>query len=137
MGLRLVVTALLLAFAGCGSRFDRVILYCAHDREFAEPILQDFTARTGIDVVARHDSEANKSVSLVEALLRESAHPRCDVHWNNEILGTSRLERVGVLAPYESPSAADYPPRWWGPTHAWHAFAARARVIAVNTRLVP
>src|SRR5439155_8131154 len=46
-------------------------------------------------------------------------------------------ERAGVLTPYASPSAEALPPRWHGPRHTWHAFAARARVILVNTKLVP
>src|SRR5262249_25263922 len=126
-----------LAAAGCQGRADnRVVLYCAHDREFTEPILEEFTCRTGIQVVARYDSEANKSVSLVEALLREAGQPRCDVHWNNENLGTIRPERGGVLEPYESPSGQAFPAQWRGPHGSWHAFAARARVILVNTKLV-
>src|SRR5438128_241756 len=137
LALCVLAAALAAALAGCGSSANRVVLYCAHDREFAEPILQEFTRRTGLDVVTRYDSEANKSVSLVEALLREANRPRCDVHWNNEILGTIRLQRAGVLAAYASPSAEAYPPQWRGPEHQWHAFAARARVIIVNTRLVP
>jgi iron(III) transport system substrate-binding protein len=127
----------ILAGAGCASRGgNQVVLYCAHDREFAEPILEEFTRRTGIQIVARYDSEANKSVSLVEALLREADHPRCDVHWNNEILGTIRLERAGAIEPYESPCGQAFPAEWRGPHGSWHAFAARARVILVNTKLV-
>src|SRR5438132_427024 len=101
--------ALLLLFSLCGCRgpVPHVVLYCAHDREFAEPILAEFTCRTGWEVVVRYDSEANKSVSLCEDLLREAGRPRCDVHWNNEIIGTIRLERAGILASYDSPSARE------------------------------
>jgi iron(III) transport system substrate-binding protein len=135
-GLLWCLACLAISATGCRSRDgERVVLYCAHDREFAEPILEEFTRRTGLKIVARYDSEANKSVSLVHALLREANHPRCDVHWNNEILGTIRLERAGVLEPYASPSGQAFPAEWKGGT--WHAFAARARVIVVNTKLVP
>lgn len=134
--MRWALLAMALTLTGCGSAANRVVLYCAHDREFAEPILREFTRRSGLQVVLRYDSEANKSVALVEALLREAQRPRCDVHWNNEILGTIRLERKGVLAGYASPSAEDYAAKWRGPDGNWHAFAARARVIVVNTRLV-
>jgi iron(III) transport system substrate-binding protein len=125
---------------GCGSSGDagaRVVLYCALDREFAADVLEDFTRETGLEVLPRYDTEANKSVSLVEDLVREAGRPRCDVHWNNEILGTIRLQKQGVLAPYDSPSAAPYPAAYKAKDHTWHAFAARARVLIVNTRLVP
>ena len=79
------------------------------------------------------DTEANKSVGLKDKLLREARSPRCDVHWNNEILGTLDLQKHGVLAPYASPSATPYPAEFKAADHTWTAFAARARVLLVNT----
>lgn len=126
----------LFPLAGCGrGPSEQVVVYCAHDREFADEILRDFTRQTGIAVVPRYDTEANKSVGLYEDLLREAARPRCDVHWNNEILATIRLHQKGVLEPYASPSAAPYPALFKAKDHAWTAFAARARVLLVNTQL--
>src|ERR1051326_7210454 len=95
--------------AGCRSDKGRVVLYCAQDREFAEELLGDFTSQTGLAVTPKYDTEADKSVSLYEELVRERERPRCDVHWNNEILGTIRLQRLGMLEPYDSPAAAPYP----------------------------
>ncbi|MCI0684201.1 MAG: extracellular solute-binding protein [Gemmataceae bacterium] len=114
----------------------RVVVYCAHDRKFAEPILAEFTKRTGLRVDKRYDTEANKSVGLYDDLVREASRPRCDVHWNNEILATIRLERQGVYAPYQSPSALPYPAQFKAADHTWTAFAARARVLVVNTTTV-
>lgn len=130
--LRLAAGAPLLGAAGC-SRGEWVTLYCAQDREFAEGLLGEF----GTEVRAKYDSEANKSVALVEELRRERGRPRCDVHWNNEPLGTLRLAAEGVLEPYRSPAGVGFP-AWTRPADGtWQAFAARARVILVNTRLVP
>jgi iron(III) transport system substrate-binding protein len=126
------LAALSLLFAGC-TRGPEVTVYCAHDREFAEAILQQFTRDTGIDCVVRWDSEANKAVGLYEELLREAPRPRCDVHWNNEILATIRLQEAGVLAPYASSAADPFPDRFKARDHTWTAFAARARVLIVNT----
>ncbi len=134
-----VVAACSLLFAGlgintgCNRSAPRVVVYCALDREFAEDILQDFTKRTGLEVVKRYDTEANKSVGLYEDLIREAGRPRCDVHWNNEILATIRLQRQGIYAPYESPAALPYPNQFKAADHTWTAFAARARVLIVNT----
>ncbi len=127
----------LLALGGCESSKPRVVLYCAQDREFAEGLLRDFTAATGLAVDPKFDTEANKSVALAKELEHEKDRPRCDVHWNNEILSTLRLQRQGLLQPYESPSAAAYPASAKAPDRTWHAFAARARVLLVNTKLVP
>lgn len=126
----------LLAAAGCSRSAPRVVVYCAQDREFAEGLFGDFTTATGLPVAPKYDSEAAKSVGLATELSLEAKRPRCDVHWNNEILGTIRLQREGVYEPYESPSAAAYPGWARAPDHTWTAFAARARVIVVNTKLV-
>jgi iron(III) transport system substrate-binding protein len=99
-------------------------------------VFDDFQKQTGLTIAPRYDTEATKSVSLYEELMREKDRPRCDVHWNNEILSTIRLQRAGLLEPYASPSAKPYPASARGKDDTWHAFAARARVLLVNTKLV-
>jgi iron(III) transport system substrate-binding protein len=113
-----------------------VALYCAQDQEFAEASLADFKRRTGIEVAPKFDTEKDKSVSLYTELLKEKDRPRCDVFWNNEPLNTIRLQKLGMLEPYDSPSAKPYPSQWKAADHTWHAFAARARVLIVSTDLV-
>ena len=115
-----------------GSR-DAVVVYTALDIEFSRPMFGEFTAETGIDVRAKYDTEATKTVGLAQALIAEAKRPRCDVFWNNEILNTLRLARRGLLEPYEPAAAADYPLEFQAADHTWHGFAARARVLLVNT----
>jgi iron(III) transport system substrate-binding protein len=112
-------------------------VYCAQDRDFAVPLLDDFRQQTGLPVVPKYDTEKNKSVSLYEELVAERNRPRCDVFWNNEILSTIRLQKQGLLEPYDSPSAKPYPAESKAADHTWHAFATRARILIVNLRLVP
>src|SRR5437879_4628915 len=81
-----LAAAVLLLFTGCSSPKQRVVLYCAQDEEFAQGLLNDFTERTGLPVHVKYDTEADKSVSLYTELVREKDRPRCDVHWNNEII---------------------------------------------------
>ncbi len=114
-----------------------VVVYTALDRGFSEPILAKFTERTGIVVRAKYDTEATKTVGLVTAIRSERGRPRCDVFWNNEIVNTLRLKSDGLLAPYKSPAAEAIPAAFRGPDGYWTGFAARARVILVNTHLVP
>ncbi len=128
---------LLVCCAGCMRSEPRVVLYCAQDRDFAVPLLDDFQKQNGLPVVPTFDTEKNKSVSLYEELVTERNRPRCDVFWNNEVLCTIRLQKQGLLEPYESPSARPYPAECKAKDHTWHAFATRARILIVNTRLVP
>ena len=132
------VAALLatLLAAGCGSD-DEVVVYAALDREFSAPILEDFEEQTGASVLPKYDVESTKTVGLATAIMAEKNRPRCDVFWNNEILHTLRLEKAGLLDVYRSPAAKDFAQDYVARSGAWHGFAARARILIVNTQLVP
>ena len=126
-----------LLLAGCTKSSERVVVYCAQDREYAEPVFADFTIESKLAIAPKFDTEANKSVSLIAELEAETKRPRADVHWNNELLGTIRATRKGIYEPYTSPSAANYPAFSKSKDGTWQAFAERARVLIVNTNLVP
>lgn len=129
---------LLVVLCGCGAADRReVVVYAALDREFSEPILKDFERTSGIRVWPKYDDESTKTVGLTNILIQEASRPRCDVFWNNEILNTLRLQEQGLLAAYRPPTASAYPEMYRSSDGAWQGFAARARVLIVNTRLVP
>jgi iron(III) transport system substrate-binding protein len=125
---------LALGLAACAPEAD-VVIYCALDQVHAEPILRRFEARTGLTVHAEFDVEAHKTVGLVRRIREEAHRTRCDVFWNNEFAHTVALAEDGLLASYDSPSAADIPPLYRDKEHRWTGFAARARVLIVNTDL--
>ena len=128
-------TALLWVACG-GHKGPEVVVYTAHDRIFSEPILVEFERQSGIRVRAKYDTEATKTVGLVSALRAEKRRPRCDVFWNNEIVNTLRLKDEGLLAAVAPPAAQAYPPTFRDADGYWFGFAARARVLIVNTNLV-
>jgi iron(III) transport system substrate-binding protein len=131
---RVFIIGLVACLFGCGSSQPRVVLYCAQDREFAEGVLKDFTDKTHLAVAPKYDTEADKSVSLYFEITHEKDRPRCDVFWNNEIVSTIRLQNQGLLLPYSSEPGQLYP---HAADNTWYAFAGRARIIIVNTNLVP
>ncbi|MGO8690527.1 MAG: extracellular solute-binding protein [Thermoguttaceae bacterium] len=123
---------------GCwSSSGPEVIVYCSQDDEFSRPIFDQFKKETGIAVQSKYDTESTKTTGLAQAILAEGQRPRCDVFWNSEILNTLRLEKKGLLAAYEPAVAANYPPMDRSPQGLWHGFAARARVLIVNTKRIP
>ena len=124
--------------AGCGNpgSDNTVVVYCALDREFSEPVLQRFESQTGIRVLPKYDTESTKSVGLTEQIRREEARPICDVFWNNEPLNTLRLAEAGALEPYTSPVGQEYSTELRSPEDLWYGFAARVRVLLVNTQRV-
>lgn len=132
--MRSLIPATLLLLAACG---DDATLYCSLDQQFANGMVKQFTAQTGLTVDAHYDSEASKTVGLYGSLREEHQRPRCDVFWNNELAHTVRLAQLGLLEGYDSPSGKDIPERWKDPQHRWYAFGARARILVVNTELLP
>ena len=136
---RLVLLALclVLVLSGCRSGSEpEVVVYAALDAEFSRPIFSDFTEETGIAVRPKFDAESTKTVGLTQLILQERKRPRCDVFWNNEILNTLRLPRQGLLEVYRPKIAGQYPEAFRSPQGTWHGFAARARVLVVNTELL-
>jgi iron(III) transport system substrate-binding protein len=111
----------------------RLVLYCAHDAQFASALIEMFQAQTGITVDVRYDEEANKSLGLTSLLIAERDQPRCDVFWNNQTLGTIRLRKAGVLTPLEASAVQRIPEAFRDPGGYWCGFAARLRVWIVNT----
>lgn len=109
-----------------------VTVYCAADREFAQDLFLSFEKETGVHVDAKYDTEATKTTGLGQAIVAERSRPRCDVFWDNELLQVLLLEKQGDLAPLASSVLAR------SPVHGerWVGFAARARVLLVNTTLV-
>ena len=113
-----------------------VVVYSALDREFSEPILDDFEKTSQLAVLTKFDVESTKTVGLVSAIIHEGNRPRCDVFWNNEILHTLRLQKRGLLESFELPNADKFPSSYRSPSGEWYGFAARARILLINTELV-
>jgi iron(III) transport system substrate-binding protein len=119
--LRWLCLLLFLVALGCGhSNQNVVVVYTSQDEVYAEPILKDFTAKTGIEVKTVYDSEAVKTVGLVNRLLTEKDNPQCDIFWNNEEFRTRQLAARGVFRE----------------TNAWRHLGYRSRRIVYNTNLL-
>lgn len=119
-----------------GSDENEVVVYTSLDMVFSQPILESFEAETGIKVQAVYDSEATKTTGLVNRLIAEKNNPRADVFWNSETGRTILLKQKDVLAPYNSPSAADIPETFKNREGYWTGFGARCRILIYNKNLV-
>lgn len=110
-----------------------LVVYCAHDSVYSKAILEQFEHDTGIPVSIRFDTEATKSLGLVEQIIREKNNRRCDAFWNNELLGTLDLQQMGLLEPYKGCGYERIAKQYKDPDGHWTGFAARLRVWIVNT----
>ena len=115
---------------------ETVVVYSSLDREFSEPILKAYGQNSGVRVLPKFDVESTKTVGLTNLIIAEAERPRCDLFWNNEILNTLRLKEKGLLAPFRPSHAGDLPETFKAKDGTWYGFAARARILIVNTKLV-
>ena len=128
----------LLSLTGCwASTGPEVVVYTALDEEFSKPIFADFSKTTGITVLPKFDTESTKTAGLASEIVEEAKRPRCDVFWNNEIILTLRLARLGLLDVYRPKIAERYPAMYRSKDGLWHGLAARARILLVNTKRMP
>jgi iron(III) transport system substrate-binding protein len=106
----------------CGKNGPQVVIvYTSQDEVFAEPIFREFETQTGIQVRPVYDSEAVKTVGLVNRLLTERNNPQCDVFWNNEEFRTRQLAAHDVFRQ----------------TNGWTHLGYRTRRIVINTNILP
>ncbi len=118
--MRVLLGVMLCLLAGCSpSQKNAVVLYTSQDQFYAEPILRQFAAKTGIEVRPVFDSESAKTAGLAQRLRAESSNPQCDVFWSNEEMHTRLLVKAGVIDGQE-----------------WRSAGSRTRRLAINTNLV-
>jgi iron(III) transport system substrate-binding protein len=106
-----------LRFATAPTQGKTVVVYCAQDQEYAQPIFSEFEKETGIKVLPVFDNEAAKTVGLANRLVAERKHPVCDVFWGNEEMRTRQLAELNVFRE----------------TNGWAEFGYRSRRIVINT----
>ena len=136
---RLLVLLLVVLLLTCDSENPPsvVVVYTSLDEHYSRPILEEFERSSGIRVLARYDTEADKTTGLFRRLLAERSRPHADLFWNSEVLRTVLLARENVLAP-GVPAIPEFPAWARDPDGRWSGFAARARVFLYNTtRLKP
>ena len=116
---------------------DTVVVYSALDRGILRADLErEYSQSSGVRVLPKFDVESTKTVGLTNLIMAEADRPRCDLFWNNEILNTLRLKEKGLLAPFQPSHARDLPDTFRAKVGTWYGFAARARILIVNTKLV-
>ena len=123
-----------ICLSGCGSK-PRVVLYCAEDRDFAVGVLKDFTGDTGLEVMPKFDTEANKSVGLYsESSPRRTAALRRVLEQRDPQTRSACSSR-GCWSPTTAPPRRPIPNGRGRRTHLAR-LRRPARVLIVNTKLV-
>lgn len=133
----LLVLFLIFPLAACQNQENpKVVIYVSVDQNYAEPILKQFEAESGIQVLAVYDVEATKTTGLVTRIIAEKDKPQADVFWSGEFLQTVLLKQEGTLEAYKPAHGDALGASFHDPDWQWTAIGGRARVLIVNTDLV-
>lgn len=110
-----------------------ITLYSGRDEELVGPLIEQFTADTGIDVEARYGNAAEMGAALLE----EGEATPADVFYSQEAGALGVLAKEGLLAELPAEVMEQVDARF-RPSNgsAWVGVTARARVIAYNPELV-
>lgn len=132
--------AVALLASGCDScksnSAEAVVAYTSVDQVFSEPIFRDCERRSGLAVRGLFDTEETKSTGVLNRIVAEANKPRADIFWSGDPVRPFVLIRRGLVQPYRSPAAKGLPQAFRARDGSWTGFAARARVLLVNRKLV-
>jgi iron(III) transport system substrate-binding protein len=130
---------LMLAISGCDRpKPSEVVLYSSVDSDVLTEVIAAYERSSGTKVLLVGDTEATKTTGLVQRLTLEADAPRADVWWSSEAMGTQELADRGLLKPMAANVTSAIGSRdatLIAKNHTWVGFAARARVIAFNTKV--
>lgn len=134
-----LLTSVVLAVGGCNrSAPSEVVLYSSADADVLNEVIAAYERSSGTKVLVVGDTEATKTTGLVQRLTLEADAPRADVWWSSEAMGTQELADRGLLKPMAANVTSTLGSRdatLIAKNQTWVGFAARARVIAFNTKV--
>lgn len=134
----LITVGTLGLLSGCGGPGNVLTIYTSVDRDYSSVIISDFEDQhPELTVNAVYDNELTKTTGLYTKIQQEKSNPQADVFWNSEIVRTIQLKNLDLLQSYHSPSAEEIPDKFKDDQGYWTGFSARARVMIINTDLVP
>lgn len=131
--------ALLLTAAACGSSDSSadggpVTIYSGRTENLISPILEDFTAETGIEVEVRYGQSADLALLVEEEAA--AGKVQADVFLSQSPGSIGLLEAAGRLAPLPSEVLALVPENVRDGDGRWVGFSGRQRVMVYHPELV-
>lgn len=138
LGITFVVAAISWC-SGCSRTLESdVVLYSTVEQELAMPILTAFERSTDdvVGITSRFRSDPAEHSLLTSKIASADLDPPCDVIWNSGVLQTVRLQQRGLLKPRSWDAKHTWPMGGVSTDGTWFGFAAVARVLLVNTRML-
>ncbi|WP_433532094.1 iron ABC transporter substrate-binding protein [Micromonospora sp. CA-263727] len=135
---------LTIGLAACGSDEEssadpgkpndkEITVYSGRNEQLVKPLLEKFTAQTGITVKPRYASTAQLAAQLVE----EGDRSPADVFFAQDAGALGTVAKRGMFSALSEATTAKVPQSYRAGNGQWVGVSARARVLAYNPDLVP
>ena len=149
---RVVAILALAALAGCGSGSaattttpppanttttgasgdDALVLYSGRNENFVQPVIEAFTAETGIEVDVRYAGTGE----LATTILAEGEDTPADVFWAQDPAFIGGIAKEGLLTELPDDITSMVQDRFRDVGNRWVGITGRSRVFVYNTDLV-
>lgn len=109
---------------------DPLVIYSGRSDKFVKPVVEAFTAETGIKVILH----SAKSTELLNKLRLEGARTDADLFLSNDAGNLQKGAELDLFAPLDEARVAAIDARYRAADNRWLGLSARARVLVVNTK---
>jgi iron(III) transport system substrate-binding protein len=124
---RLATTLVILSLIAW-SGAQTLTVYSGRGEALVQPLVERFTAMTGIDVSVRYGGTAELAVLILE----EGRASPADVFWGQDAGALGALSTAGRFASLPADLTADLPAIYTSRNDLWLAASGRARVLAYS-----
>jgi len=123
-------TLLIVGLLGWGgvAAAEELVIYSGRSDRFVKPVVEAFTARTGIKVVLHSGS----STALLNKLQLEGPRTTADIYISNDAGNLQKGSELKLFKPVDAKLADRIPTNYRAMDNSWIGVSARARVLVVN-----
>lgn len=125
-----IAAAMLLG--GCASDADVLTIYSGRDEALVQPLIDEFSAETGLEVEVRYASTAEMAAQILE----EGVNTPADVYLSQDAGALGALSKANVLRVLPSDLLDLVDPGFRAANGEWIGVTGRARVLVYNPEMV-